>query len=175
MNTHSHHPSKHSVGRHPDRLARAPRGGSARQTEEPSDRAAGGFSSILRGYPLVLGVTAPAAVLLTTVAALALYQSPDPTALILPVSAAVLALASLCGGVTAGKLNPTAPVAAGLLSGGLTAVLLLLISLICGEGMGLIPWGMGIGSLLLHSLGSALTRPRKAAPTHRSGKHTSRR
>ena len=175
MNTHSHHPSKHPVGRHPDRPARAPRGGSARQTEEPSGRVAGGFSSILRRYPLVLGITALTAALLTTIAAFALYKGPDPTALILPVSAAVPALASLCGGITAGKLNPTTPMAAGLLSGGLTAALLLLISLIFGEGMGLISCGMALGATLFHLLGSAITRPRKVSPVHRSGKHTSRR
>ena len=54
MNTHSHHPSQNPVGRHPDRPART----RVRPSEEPSDTQAGGFSSILRRYPLVLGITA---------------------------------------------------------------------------------------------------------------------
>ena len=176
MNTHSTKSNHPSVGRHPDR----PAVHTARQTEEPSDRTGGGFSSILRCYPMILGITALTAVLLVTVAALALYNSSDPTALILPASAAVPTLAALCGGIVAGKLNPTAPMAAGLLSGGLTAALLLLLSLVFGEGGGWISWGMGLGTLLFSLLGSALTRPRKraaahSARSHKSGAHTTRK
>lgn len=173
MNVHTHStPSKHpSVGRHPDRPART----RVRPTEEPSDTQAGGFSSTLRRVLIAVGITMLTAVLLTTAAAVALYNSPDPTPWILPVSAAALALASLCGGITAGKLNPTAPVAAGLLSGGLTAALLLLISLIFRERGGLVPWAMGSDALLASLMGSVWTRPRKRAPSHGTGGHHTHR
>ena len=71
MNTHNHHPSQTPVGRHPDRPAPT----RVRPSEEPSDTQAGGFSSIRRSYPLVLGITALTALLLVTVAALALCNS----------------------------------------------------------------------------------------------------
>lgn len=171
MNTHSHHPSQNPVGRHPDRPAPT----RVRPSEEPSDKQAGGFSSILRGYPLVLGITALTALLLVTVAALVLYNSPDPTALISPVSAAVLAASALIGGIAAGKMNPSSPVAASLVCGGLTAALLILISLFF-EGKGdLLAWGMRIGVLPLHLLGGILTRPKPHAPTHTAVRHPSRR
>ena len=171
MNNSSHHPSQNPVGRHPDRPAPT----RVRQSEEPSDTRAGGFSSILRSYPVVLGITALTALLLTTVAALILHNSPDPTALIPPVSAAVLAVSSLIGGMVSGKLNRAQPVSASLVCGGLTAVLLILISLFF-EGKGdLLSWGMRIGVLPLHLPGGILTRPKPKAPTHTAGKHPSRR
>ena len=168
MNVHTHTtPSKHpSVGRHPDRPAHSPARRGARQTEEPSHQAAGGFSSILRRYPLVLGITLLAAVLSTAPAAAILYSCPDPTRWILPAAALSAALASLCGGMAAGKAFPASPIAAGSLAGGILSALLLLVSMTLGEGGGLIPWGFGGGMLLLHILGSALTRPRPKRPAH---------
>ena len=171
MNHNSHHPSQKSVGRHPDRPAR-PR---VRQSEEPSDTKAGGFSSILRSYPLTLGITALTAFLLITVAALILYHSPDPTAWVFPVSAAALAVSSLIGGIAAGKRNPSCPVAASLVCGGLTAAVLILLSLCFGEDGDLLSWGMRIGILPLHTVGALLTRSKPQAPSHTAGKHPSRR
>jgi putative membrane protein (TIGR04086 family) len=146
-----------------------------RLSEEPSDTQAGGFSSILRGYPIVLGSTALTALLLVTVAALILYNSPDPTALISPVSAASLAVSALIGGIAAGKLNPSCPVAASLVCGGLTAALLILLSLCFGGDGDLLSWGLRISVLPLHLPGGILTRPKPKAPTHTAGKHPSRR
>ena len=171
MNTHSHHPSQNPVGRHPDRPART----RVRPSEEPSDTQAGGFSSILRSYPLVLGITALTALLLVTVAALVLCNSPDPTALISPVSAALLAVSALIGGIAAGNMNRGGPVAASLVCGGLTAVLLILISLIFAGKGDLLPWGMRLSVLPLHLLGGILTRPKPHSPTHTAGKHPNRR
>ena len=167
MNTHSHHPSQNPVGRHPDRPART----RVRPSEEPSDTQAGGFSSILRSYPLVWGITALTALLLVTAAALVLYNSPDPTALISPVSAALLAVSALIGGMVAGKLNRNGPVTASLVCGGLTAVLLILISLIFAGKGDLLAWGMRLSVLPLHLAGGIITRP----PTHTAGKHPTRR
>lgn len=169
MNTHSHHPSQHPVGRHPDRPAHA-----ARLMEEPSDTHVGGFSSILRRLLASWGITVLSAALFTVTAAIILYNTPDPTRWLLPASAVALAMASLCGGITAGKLSPASPVAAGLRTGGVMAALILLASFALGEGGELIPWGMGLGALLFHLVGSALARPRKKPPTH-LGSHTSRR
>ena len=171
MNHSSHHPSQNPVGRHPDRPAPT----RVRPSEEPSDTKAGGFSSILQSYPIVLGATALIALLLTTVGALILRSSPDPTALISPVSAAVLAVSALISGMVSGKMNKESPVAASLVCGGLTAVLMILISLFFGGKGDLLAWGMRMIVLPLHLLGGILTRPKPKAPTHTAGKHPSRR
>lgn len=175
MNTHSHKTQHPSVGKHPDRPTRAPSRGNARQTEEPSDDTAGGFSAILRGYPITLAVTVLSGAIFITAAAFAAYHSPDPTALTTPLSAVALALAALTGGMTAGKLNPTCPLGASLLCGGLTAILLTLLSLVMEGAGGLIPWLMRLGMIPLHLLGGIFTRPRRKAPTHTAAKHPSRR
>lgn len=175
MNVHGHsaksnHPS---VGRHPDRPAHSPTGTRARKTEEPSP-SAGGFSSILKAYPVVLGITLGLLALLVTGAAVVLYSTPDPTAGVLPAALAVLALSSLVGGIAAGKLNPATPVAAGLLCGLITAALLLALALVWGE-VGLLRLGISAGSLAAHLLGSLLARPRKKSPTHTAVKHPAHR
>ena len=171
MNTHSHHPSQKTVGRHPDRPAPT----RVRPSEEPSDTKAGGFLSILQSYPVVLGITALIALLLTTVGALILRSSPDPTSLISPVSAAVLAVSSLIGGMASEKLNRVTPVSASLVCGGLTAALLILVSLFFDGKGDLLAWGMRVSVLPLHLLGGILTRPKPKAPTHTAGKHPSHR
>ena len=171
MNTHSHHPSQKTVGRHPDRPAH----NRVRPSEEPSDTKAGGFSSVLRGYPLALGITALTALLLITVAALILHNSPDPTAWVTPAAAAVLSVSALVGGIIAGKMNRDRPVSASLICGGLTAALLILLSLVLGGKADLLSWCVRIGVLPLHLLGGILTRPKPKAPTHTAGKHPSRR
>ncbi|MBP3667675.1 MAG: TIGR04086 family membrane protein [Clostridia bacterium] len=171
MNTHSQHTPHTSVGRRPDRPAHL----RPRQNEEPPDAQAGGFSSILRAYPITLGITALSALLLVTASALAVYQCPDPTAWISPASAAALGISALVGGLVAGKLNPSRPVAAGLVCGGLTAALLILLSLCFGGEGDLLSWITRIGVLPLHLLGGILTRPKPQTPTHKAGKHPARR
>ncbi len=177
MNTHSNaHSTQHkSVGRHPDRPAHILTQPGARQTEEPSDHAAGGFSSILRRLPIVLGITVLSGLLLITVLCLIALRSPDPTALIRPGAAAALMLATLCGGIAAGKLNPATPLYAGLLCGAVSAVLLILSALFTGQSGGLLSWVMRPAVILAYLLGSAMTRPRKKSPAHTAGKHPSRR
>jgi hypothetical protein len=147
-----------------------------RQTEKPSDETAGGFSAILRGYPITLAVTVLSGAVFITAAAFAAYHSPDPTALIAPLSAVALALAALTGGMTAGKLNPTRPMGAGLLCGGLTAVLLTVLSLLLGGNAGgFFPWLMRIGVIPLHLLGGVIVRPRQKTPAHTAKGHSGRR
>ena len=171
MNTHHPTPSHHtSVERHPDRSAPTLRRRGMESTEEPSHQAEGGFSSILRRYPVVLVLTALIGLVAVTVAALILYNSPDPTRGVLPASVLVLAVASLGGGITVGKMTPTAPGVAGLICGGLTGGLLLICSLIWGDG-GALRWCMCGGSVLFHLLGGVIARPRKKSPTHTAGKH----
>ena len=175
MNTHSnphptHSPQHKSVGRHPDRPSSP-----ARQTVEPSDQAAGGFSSMLRRLPIVLGVTALSGLLLVTALCLVAFLSSDPTALLRPCTAAALIVATLCGGITAGKLNPDAPLSAGLLCGTVTAGLLILAALVAGQSGGILHWGLRLAVIPVYAVGSALTRPRKKIPAHTAGKHPSRR
>ena len=171
MNTHHPTPSHHtSVERHHDRSASALRRRGVESTEEPSRQTEGGFSSILRRYPVVLGVTALIGLAAVTAATLILYNGSDPTAGILLASAISLGLASLVGGAVMGKMTPTVPVAAGLLCGVLTGGLLLLCSLIWGGG-GAWRWCMSGGTVLLHMMGGMIARPRKKAPAHTTGKH----
>lgn len=175
MNTHSNsHPAHRnhheSVGKHPDRLA-----SKARQTEEPSDEYAGGFSSILRRMPIALGVTALSGLLAVTALCLAAFLSSDPTALLRPCTAAALVVASLCGGITAGKLNPSTPVTAGLLCGTATALLLTAAALLTGSGGGLLHWGLRLSVIPVHLAGGIMTRPRRKLPTHTAGNHPSHR
>jgi putative membrane protein (TIGR04086 family) len=119
------------VGNRPDRLSHPTLSvGRSGHVEEPSDTQAGGFSSIMKGYSLVFAAFALSVLLFITVAAFAAYQSPDPTPLIRPVAAAILAVSALIGGIVAGKRNPACPVVAGLICGGLTTALLILLSLL---------------------------------------------
>ncbi len=171
MNTHSQRTPRTSVGRRPDRPAHL----RPRQNEEPPDAQAGGFSSILRTYPITLGITALSALLLVTAAAFAVYKTPDPTALIPPVSAVVTGITALVGGIMAGKLNPSCPVAASLVCGGITAALLILLPLCFGGDRDLLSTVTRIGVLPLHLLGGILTRPKPKAPAHTAGKHPTRR
>ena len=174
MKTHSAKSNHPSVGRHPDRSAHTPIRGRARPSEEPSDVQAGGFSSILRRYPATLGITLFTGAILLTVACLAVHNSPDPTAWIPYGASAALLLTALCGGITAGKLNPSSTVWAGGLCGCLSAALLTLAGLILGGG-GFLPWLLRLSVIPLHLLGSAVARPRKRAPSHRAGDHRSHR
>lgn len=176
MNTHSHHNQHPSVGRYPDRPVHStPVRVSSGQTDEPSGNTTGGFLSVLRSYPLTLAVTVLTALALVTIACFVAYRCPDSASLTFPASCIVLALASLAGGITAGKRNPNSPVTASLLCGGLTAALLIVLSWILdGEG-GLIPWAMRLSPLPMHLLGGVLTRPRKKAPVHTAARHPSRR
>ena len=170
---HTHHPAHtphKPVGSHPDRLAAARDRVAARPTEEPSQHTEGGFSSALRKYPAVLGITALIGLVAVTVATLILYNSPDPTAGVFPAGVIALALAAIGGGIAAGRLTPSAPVAAGLLCGLLTGALLLVCSLIWGDG-GYLRWCLCGGAVVLHLLGGRIARPRKSSPVHTAGKH----
>lgn len=164
------------VGNHPDRRSHPTRAtGRMGHVEEPSDTQAGGFSSILRGYPLTAAAFALSVLLFVTVAAFAVYQSPDPTPLIRPVAFVALGVSSLIGGIAAGRLNQSCSIAASLVCGGLTTALLLLLSLLLsGEG-DLLSWGERVAVLPIHLLGGVIARPKQKKPTHTAGKHPSHR
>lgn len=165
-----------SVGNHPDHRPHTTRMiGRMGHVEEPSDTKVDGFSSILRRYPLALATFALSVVLFITVAAFAVYQSQDPTAFIRPMSAAVLGISSLIGGIVGGRLNQSRSIAASLVYGGMTTALLLLFSLLfAGEGDALC-WGMRAAVLPIHLLGGAIARPKPKTPAHTAGKHPSHR
>ena len=175
MNTHHTAHTPHTiVGNHPDRLAASRDRVAVRPTEEPSRQAEGGFSSALRKYFTAWGITALLGLLFVSVATLILYNSSDPIAGVLPAAAVALALASAGGGIAAGRLMPSTPVTAGLICGVLTGVLLLMCSLIWGNG-GIWRWCMSGEAILLHLLGGLIARPRKKTPTHTAGRHHSHR
>lgn len=168
MSIHSHHIPQPPVGRRPDRPMSGRRAG---QSEEPSDRQADGFFAILRGYPLALGVTLLTAAVFVAAMALALYYCQDPSPLVPLLSGVALGLACLCGGIAAGKGNPTRPLGAGLVCGGLTTLLLCLLSLLTGGGGGLFAWVMRLSAWPIHLLGGLIGRAGPRSPTHRAGTH----
>ena len=172
--THQLHPS---VGKHTDRPAHPVSHGksTARQTEKPFDEASDGFSAILRSLPLSLGVTALTAIVFLTALAFAAYFSPDPMPLTKALSAVALALASVMGGLVAGRLNPARPLGASLLTGGTAVAVLLLLTLLPGEDGGLLSLLLRPAALLFHLLGGIMSRPRKKAPTHTAVKHPAHR
>jgi hypothetical protein len=181
MRTDTHRQPQHtSVGRHPDLPARAAFGARtpARPTEEPFDLQANGFSSILRGIAAASAVTVLLGLVFVTAACFAAVHSPDPISLAAPLSAAALALASLLGGITAGRLCPARTAVAALLTGAAVALALSLLSLLplhMGESGRTLPWLIRLGTVPVHLLGGILARPRRKAPTHTAGKHPSRR
>lgn len=173
-------PQHTSVGRHPDRPARAAFGARTptRPTEEPFDPQANGFSSILRGIAAASAVTILSGLVFVTAACFAAVHSPDPISPAAPLSAAALALASFLGGMTAGRLCPARSAVAALLAGASVALILSLLSLFplhMGESGRMLPWLIRLGTVPVHLLGGILTRPRRKALTHTAGKHTSRR
>ena len=172
--THNLHPS---VGKHSDRSASPISRGqrAAKQTEKPSDHTEDGFSSVLKRIPLSLAVTALTGMLFLTVLSLAAHFSPDPMPLTQPLSVLALGLASLMGGLTAGRLSPGRPLSAALLTGGITALILLLLSLLPGEDGGLLAGLLRPATIPIHLLGGIISRPRKKQTTHTAGRHRNRR
>ncbi len=169
-----------SVGKHPDRLSHpALSAGRLGHAEEPSDDTAGGFSHILRRSLLPLAVTTVAALVFVTALAAAAYQSPDPTSLVSPLSAAALGLASLAGGITAGKCHGERAVGGSLICGCLFAAILCLIALLGGGGIHGLPtavaWLIRLATIPVHLIGGILTRPKQKPVTHTAGKHPSHR
>ncbi len=164
-----------SVGKHPDRLPHpALTAGRSGRAEEPSDTQAGGFSRILRKLFLPFAVTTVSGVVFVTALTLAAYQTPDPTALISPLSMAALGLASLAGGITAGKCNRERAMLSSFVSGCTLAAILCLIAWIGGgESRETIPWLIRLSAIPLHLLGGFMTRPRKKPAGHTAGKHPS--
>ena len=164
-----------SVGKHPDRVPHpALTAGRSGRAEEPSDRQAGGFSRILRKLLLPLAVTVASGAVFVTVLTIAAYQSPDPTALVTPLSIASLGLASLAGGITAGKCHGEGAIPGSLMSGCTLALILCLVGWIGGgESEGLIPWLIRLATVPVHLVGGLMTRPRKKPAGHTAGKHPS--
>ena len=164
-----------SVGKHPDRLPRpALTAGRSGRAEEPSDTQAGGFSRMVRKLLLPLAVTIASGVVFVTVLTVAAYQSSDPTVLVTPLSIAALGLASLAGGITAGKCHGEGAIPGSLISGCTLAMILCLMGWIGGGGSGgFVPWLIRLTPIPIHLLGGLMTRPRKKPVAHTAGKHPS--
>ena len=163
-----------SVGKHPDRLPHpALTAGRSGRAEEPSDTQAGGFSRALRKLLLPLAVTAISGAVFVTVLTAAAYQTPDPTALVTPLSMAALGLASLAGGITAGKCNRERTMLGSMVSGCLLAVILCLVAWMGGVSQGMIAWLTRLSTVPIHLVGGFVTRPRKKSVGHTAGKHPS--
>ena len=125
----------------------------------------GGFSRICRSLPLVCGLTTVLGVALSLASAACLLYTPDPASLIPIASRLSVGLASLLGGILAARKTPTTPLAGGLASGSVMALLLTVLGLCLGEGT-LWAWMTRLGSLPLHLVGAYLARPRARATTH---------
>ena len=159
MNTqpYKHHPSATHDGRG--------------YSEEPSDNMAGGFSRLLLRFGLPLGLFVASGVIFSAAAALAATATSDPTAWILPLSAVALLLASLVGGITAGKCSPQHAIGSAAVSGLILSVILILLSFFGGD-MGWLSWVMRLSVIPVHILGGALSRPR-AKPAGHTSRHSS--
>ena len=169
-----------SVGKRPERPSHAalPAG----RGEDASGRQADGsprIPRIIRRLLLPFGVTAVSGAVFVTALTAAAYQAADPTAWILPLSAASLGLASLAGGITAGKCSGEGAVGGSLISGCLLAALLCAVALLGpADAAGISAagaWLLRLSPIPLHLAGGLLVRPRKRSATHTAGKHPAHR
>lgn len=136
----------------------------------------GGFSRIFGSLPLVCGLTTVIGVALSLVSAACLLYAPDPVALLPVASRLSVCLASLLGGILAARKIPAAPLAGGLASGSVMALILTVAGLCLGEGS-MWAWMTRLGSLPLHLVGAYLARPRARAAAHTAhtaGRHHTR-
>ena len=194
MNTHQHnrHPVPHPAGGHAGALARvggASHAGGAdmsrtrvrgRSEESPADSGSGSSPSrqLARTILPVLGLTLLVGVLLLGLAAAILCRLPDPTTPARPVAYGILAAMAVLGGILAGRFNPQIPVPAGLASGGVLALVLLVLSWLVGKGSDIsgalpaaLPHVMRFSLMILHALVAYMTRPRPRQATHTAGGH----
>ena len=125
----------------------------------------GGFSRILGRLPLVCGLTTVIGVALSLVSAACLLYTPDPVSLIPTAARLSVCLASLLGGILAARKTPATPLAGGLVSGSVMALILTVLGLCLGEGS-MWAWMTRIASLPLHLVGAYLARPRARAAAH---------
>ncbi len=154
-------------------------GGRERSKETPPDHrqadGSGGVSRLFRALPLTLALTALSALALMTLGAAVACRAPDPAALVAPVAYGSMGLASLLGGIIAGRRNGEACFTGGLLAGGMVVLLLLLLSFLVkpiGAGSPLLVWISRFSVVLLHMLGAYLARPRQKAAAHTAGGHS---
>ena len=195
MNTHhqhNRHPAPYPEGGHAGALARA--GGAShaggadmsrtrvrgRSEESPADSGSGSSPSrqLARTILPVLGLTLLAGALLLGLAAAILCRLPDPTTPARPVAYGILAAMAVLGGILAGRFNPQIPVPAGLASGGVLALVLLVLSWLVGKGSDIsgalpaaLPHVMRFSLMILHALVAYMTRPRPRQATHTAGGH----
>ncbi len=160
---HARHPSAH-------RTPSAADGYSNGHREQPSfaleSNEAGGFSHIIRSLPLVCGLTALAALLLSTAGATLALSAPDPVALIPLFARLALGVSSLLGGILAARRNPASPIAGGLTAGAAMALLSTIVGLCFGGEMTLTAWVVRACIVPVHLLGAYVARPRPRAPEH---------
>ena len=114
---------------------------------------------------LVCGLT------LVTAACTAAYTSSDPSALIMPLGLAALMISCFAGGFVTTKLTRSAPMICGIVFGGLSALLMLAMSLIfSGAPSSHFTFFQGLlmhGFALLFSILGALTGNYKRKPDPR--------
>ncbi len=168
----------HAHPQHPPRTGHG-RARTDGQRDKPSPafdaNASDGLSSfaLWRSLPLSTAFTVLLLLVLVTVAAAVALRAPDPTALITPLAWGSVGLASLVGGMIAGRRSPERPVVAGLLCGGAVVLLLVVAGLAFG-GQGASAWLLRLCVLPLHLIGACVTRPRRASAAHhdpRKGAH----
>ena len=100
------------------------------RSSSPSARRENSDPVLLRSICKSIVITIGIALGLITVAALALSFTPDPNALILPVSLGVCAVTSFMGGFISLRIHGSGALICGLLNGGIVMALMLLLSLL---------------------------------------------
>lgn len=179
MNRHMHHQPPLSGG-HSSSSRSAPTGShashrvSTRGPQKPPPDTEGGFSGLFSPLPLTMLLTLGVGLVSLTLAAGLAYATPDPTRYMTPCAYGALALTSLVGGILAGVRGRPGSVLAGLVSGGLWALLLTIVAAVLPSPAPIspvMPWLARLFVIALHLLGAWLTRPRPKAPAHTAGGH----
>ncbi len=138
----------------------------------PHDADGDARPSLVRVLLLSVGVTLLAELVWSAVLAGLLLRTPDPLSLAAPMGWLSLGLASGLGGWLAGRKYPDAPLLAGLVSGGVVALLLTVVGL-CLDTHTASDWILRGVSLLLHLIGAVLSRRRPRPASHTAGHHHS--
>ena len=144
-----------------------------------TDDTEGAWGYICRRLLLPLTVALVSGAVFVTVLSLAAFNSPDPTSLVGLLSPISLGLASLSGGIAAGKCSGERAVSGSLISGCLFAAFLCVLSLFTAKDThtvsATVMWLLRLSTVPAHLLGGILARPKKKSAAHTVGKHASHR
>lgn len=142
-----------------------------RKSADPSQNQKGVFVSALIGG----GIGFALIMLLALVSPFVLLGFSNPNATVLPITAACVFLGGLSGATVSARGCKASPFAAGMLSAGVIAVPMVLISLFVGGSLWLAALGAVLASLALSSFAGAYLTSRAGKSKKRNMKKALRR